>query len=224
MNPVLFGKRGTAREVGTSVPSSPNWLTGTAGYNPAQVMEHDVTQLLTEWKQGSNDARDRLIPLLYNDLRRVADRYLRGESGAATLQPTALVHEAYVRLVQQKLPDFRSRAHFLGVAAHVMRQLLVENARHHKRQKRGGGAVNLPLDEALSFAPQASSIVVDLDDALRALATVDERKSRIIELRFFGGLTIEETADVMELSTATVGRKQRTAEAWLYRKMQGRTN
>lgn len=187
------------------------------------AIEADVTQLLIEWKAGNEDARNRLIPILYDDLRRVAEQYLRGESRAATLQPTALVNEAYLRLVQQKLPDFQSRTHFMGVAAWVMRQLLVENARRHKSQKRGGGLANLPIDEALTFAPEASSIVVDLDDALRALAEVDERKSKIIELRFFGGLTIEEVASSMGLSTATVGREQRMAEAWLYRRMRSTT-
>ena len=138
---------------------------------------------------------------------------------AATLQPTALIHEAYLRLVAQDLPDWQSRAHFFGVAAHLMRQILVDNARKHRSEKRGGGGAKVPLDEALSLSPERSSTVIALDDALKALAQVDERKCKVIELRFFGGLSVDETAQALGISVATVGREQRLAEAWLHREM-----
>ena len=183
----------------------------------------DVTRLLVDWKGGNQDARDRLIPLLYGELRRMAERYLRHERGDHTLRPTALVHEAYIRLVQQKLPDWESRKHFLGMAAYLMRQLLVEHARRHNSHKRGRGVANVPLNEAMSFAPENSEIIVNLDDALKALAQFDERKSRVIELRFFGGLTVDEVAEALGISVATVGREQRLAEAWLHREMQNQS-
>ncbi len=126
-----------------------------------------------------------------------------------------------MRLVQQQLPDWESRSHFFGVAAYLMRQLLVEHARRQKTQKRGSGGHHVPLDEALTFAPESSAVIVDLDAALQALAAVDERKSKIIELRFFGGMSVEEVARALELSSATIGREQRLAEAWLYREMRG---
>ncbi len=182
-------------------------------------IEDDVTRLLVEWKAGNEQARDNLIPILYEELHRMAARYLRNERAAQTLQPTALVHEAYMRLVQQQLPDWESRSHFFGVAAYLMRQLLVEHARRQHTRKRGAGVANVPLDEALTFAAGSSALIVDLDDALKALAAFDERKSKIIELRFFGGLSIDEVAKALELSSATIGREQRLAEAWLYREM-----
>jgi RNA polymerase sigma-70 factor (ECF subfamily) len=192
-------------------------------YNSARPVrmpiEADVTHLLVEWKAGSEVARDQLIPILYEELRRMAARYLSNERSAQTLQPTALVHEAYMRLVQQQLPDWESRSHFFGVAAYLMRQLLVEHARRHQTQKRGHGVANVPLDEALTFAPESSAMIVDLDAALKALAAFDERKSKIIELRFFGGLSIEEVGQALSLSSATIGREQRLAEAWLHREM-----
>lgn len=150
----------------------------------------------------------------------MAARYLRNERDAHTLRPTALVHEAYMRLVERQLPDWESRRHFFGVAAHLMRQILVEHARHHRSLKRGQGIANVPLNEALNFAPESSAIIVELDEALKALAEFDERKSTIIELRFFGGLTVEEVAETLGISVATVGREQRMAEAWLHREMQ----
>jgi RNA polymerase sigma-70 factor, ECF subfamily len=197
---------------------------GTASYNSAMsdataTTGSDVTHLLVAWKSGNEQARHDLIPIVYDELRRIAERYLRNEQSAQTLQPTALVHEAYMRLVQQNLPDWESRAHFIGVAAYLMRQLLVERARSNKAQKRGSGAGKVPLDEAVAFGAETSGIILDLDEALQSLARFDERKSKIIELRFFGGLTVEEVARALGISVATVGREQRLAEAWLCREM-----
>jgi RNA polymerase sigma factor (TIGR02999 family) len=179
----------------------------------------EVTRLLIEWKQGNRKAIDLLIPIVYDEMRRLAQNYLRDERAADTLQPTALVHEAYLRLVGQSLPDWESRSHFFGVAAHLMRQILVDHARRHNSAKRGSGAIMASLDEALNFAPQRSPDILALDDALEALSQMDERQCRIIELRFFGGFSVEETAQAMGISVATVGREQRLAEAWLHREM-----
>ena len=185
-----------------------------------ETLEGEITRLLTEWKTGDVSARERLLPLLYGELHRMADRYMRREAAVHTLQATALVHEAYLRLVQGQLPDWESRAHFFGVAAYLMRQLLVEHARRNQAQKRGRDSVKLSLDEALTFAPEQSAQIVELDEALKALAKFDERKSRIIELRYFGGLQVEEVARLLDVSVATVGREQRLAQAWLYRELQ----
>lgn len=183
--------------------------------------QEQVTQLLVDWKNGQKQALDLLTPLVYDELRRLAEGYLRDERIAATLQPTALVHEAYLRLVAQNMPDWESRSHFFGVAAHLMRQILVDNARKHRSAKRGGGAAKVQLDEAVGFAPAKSNDVIALDDALKALEEIDPRKSKVIELRFFGGLSVEETAQALGISVATVGREQRMAEAWLHREMTG---
>jgi RNA polymerase sigma-70 factor (ECF subfamily) len=179
----------------------------------------EVTRLLFEWKGGNQAAIEALTPLVYNELRRLASHYLANERSAQTLQPTALVHEAYVRLVSQDHPDWESRAHFFGVAAHLMRQILVDNARKHKSQKRGAGIANLPLEETLGFAPERSAAVIALDDALTALAQLDHRQAKVIELRYFGGFNVEETARALGISVATVGRDQRVAEAWLHREL-----
>ena len=179
----------------------------------------EVTRLLIEWKQGNKAAVDLLVPLVYDEMRRLAQHYLRDERAAATLQPTVLVHEAYLRLVAQRLPDWESRSHFFGVAAHLMRQILVDHARRNRSAKRGSGAAKAPLEDALNFAPESSRDILSLDDALETLAKVDERKCRVIELRFFGGLSVEETAKALGISVATVGREQRLAEAWLHREL-----
>jgi RNA polymerase sigma factor (TIGR02999 family) len=181
--------------------------------------EQAVTQLLIDWKSGSKEALDLLTPLVYNELRRLADHYLRNERAAATLQPTALVHEAYLRLVAQCLPDWESRSHFYGVAAHLMRQVLVDHARRRRSAKRGSGAEKVSIEEAVSFAPGRGRDIEALDDALNALAEIDPRKAKVIELRFFGGFSIVETAQALEISVATVGREQRMAEAWLHREV-----
>lgn len=186
--------------------------------NPAEGRS-EVTQLLIDWRQGDLQALERLTPLIYNELRRLAAGYLARERAAATLQPTALVAEAYIRLAGQELPEFRSRSHFFGVAAHLMRQVLVDHARKFRSQKRGGGQAKVSIDEALSFAPERGGDIIILNDALDALAKIDERKCKVIEMRFFGGLSVEETAEALGISVATVGREQRVAEAWLYKEM-----
>jgi RNA polymerase sigma factor (TIGR02999 family) len=179
----------------------------------------DVTQLLQEWKNGDEHAIGRLTPIVYNELRRLAAYYLRDEHAADTLQPTALVHEAYIRLVAQNMPDWEGRAHFFGVAAHLMRQILVDHARRQHSAKRGAGARVTALDEALSFAPAKNKDLLALNDSLEGLAKIDPRKAKIIELRYFGGFSVEETAQALSVSVATVGREQRLAEAWLHREI-----
>src|SRR5215470_427287 len=159
----------------------------------------DVTQLLINWKGGDQQAVSVLTPIIYNELRRLAAHYLSDEHAAKTLQPTALVHEAYIRLVSQKMPDWECRAHFFGVAAHLMRQILVDHARRHNSQKRGSGAPAESLDEAISFSPSKSGDIVALDDALKALAEIDPRKSAVLELRYFGGFSVEETAQALNI-------------------------
>jgi RNA polymerase sigma-70 factor, ECF subfamily len=182
-----------------------------------------VTQLLLDWKNGDEQAIGRLTPIIYDELRRLAAHYLSDEHAANTLQPTALVHEAYLRLVAQNMPDWECRSHFFGVAAHLMRQVLVDHARRHRSAKRGDGVAALPLDEGLSFAAGKSNEVIALDDALTALAAVDPRKSKVIELRYFGGFNVDETAQALNISVATVGREQRLAEAWLHRELARQT-
>jgi len=178
-----------------------------------------VTKLLHDWKNGDPEALNRLAPLVYQELRRLADSYLRNERAAQTLQPTALVHDLYLRLVGGEQPDWQSRAHFFGIAAHRMRQSLVEHARRRHASKRGGGAEQVTFDEMVCFAPQRRSDIIALDEALNSLATFDERKCKVIELRYFAGLSLEEVAEALEISVATVGREQRLAEAWLKRYM-----
>jgi RNA polymerase sigma factor (TIGR02999 family) len=178
-----------------------------------------VTRLLLDLKNGEPEAVDRLMPIVYDELRRLAAHYLRDERAANTLQPTALVNEAYLRLVAQQMPDWESRSHFFGVAAHLMRQILVDHARKHRSQKRGGGQAPASLDDVVAFAPLKSDDIVALDDALTALAAVDARKAKVIELRFFGGLSVEETARALDVSVGTIGREQRMAEAWLHREL-----
>ncbi|MGH9796039.1 MAG: ECF-type sigma factor [Candidatus Acidiferrales bacterium] len=175
-----------------------------------------VTQLLRDWHSGNPQARDALIPIVYDTLRRLAAGYLADERHAQTLQPTALVHEAYMRLVEQGTPEWESRGHFYGVAAHLMRQVLVDHARSQLAAKRGAGAVKVELTE-VAHVPAARPPVdlLLLNDALDELARFDERKCRIVEFRYFGGCTEEETAQSLTLSVATVRRDLRTAEAWL---------
>ena len=175
----------------------------------------DVTQLLSKAQSGDENALNELLPLVYNELRRVAANQLKSERGDHTLQATALVHEAYLRLLEQKEVDWRNRAHFFSIASEMMRRILVNYAIQRNAKKRGDGATKIALDEAVSFANQRDFDLVSLDDALKNLAKFDEKQAKIVELRFFGGLTIEETAEVLEISDSTVKREWRMAKAWL---------
>ncbi len=180
---------------------------------------HDVTGLLLSWRQGDAAALDRLIPVVYDELRRVARRRLRGESPGHALQSTALVHEVYLRLVDVDRMTLTSRAHFLGVAATLMRQILVDHARRQRADKRGGAATMLSLEEVSPAAPAPAVDVLALDEALDALCAIDARQCRVVELRFFAGLTIDEAAEALGVSTATVEREWAMAKAWLYRQL-----
>ena len=180
---------------------------------------HDVTDLLLSWRQGDAAALDRLVPLVYDELRRVARRHLRGESPGHALQATALVHEVYLRLVDVNRMTLTNRAHFLGVAGTLMRQILVDHARRQRADKRGGGATALALDEALPAAWISSVDVLALDQALEALSVIDLRQCRVVELRFFAGLTIDEAAAALEISPTTVEREWAVAKAWLFRRL-----
>jgi len=176
---------------------------------------HEVTVLLSALKQGDDAAAARLMPLIYDELRRLAGSYMRRERTDHTLQATALVHEAYLKLVEQRSTDWQNRAHFFGVAAQLMRRILVDHARGHTRQKRGGEHAKVSLDEALVFAEQQADEVLAVDDSLNQLAKMDPRQARVVELRFFGGLSVEETADVLGVSPKTIKREWSVAKAWL---------
>lgn len=180
---------------------------------------NEVTQLLLAWGNGDRDALDRLMPLVYAELRRLAGYYLVGERRGHTLQATALVNEAYLQLVDSGTREWQNRAHFFGVAAQMMRRVLVDHARSRNSLKRGGGAQQVTFDEGAIVSHERVAEIVALDDALSALAAFDERKSRIVELRFFGGLSIEETATVLQVSPGTVMRDWTLAKAWLQREM-----
>jgi RNA polymerase sigma factor (TIGR02999 family) len=180
---------------------------------------YPVTDLLSRWSQGDISARDALIPLVYEELRRVAERCLGGQRSDQTLQPTALVHEAYLRLVKNDSRAYRDRIHFFAVAATMMRQILVDHARRHAAAKRGGHAVTIVLDGEVASPQAGSTDLLALDDAMQRLAALDFRQCRIVELRFFGGLSIEETSQVVDISPATVKREWATARLWLHRAM-----
>ena len=177
----------------------------------------EVTRLLQAWGNGDKAAFDRLVPVVYDELRRLANHYMRRERPGQTLQTTALVHEAYTRLVDYKRMRFEDRAHFFAVAAQVMRRILVERARSRQAAKRGQGAVKVSLAEVADTSTEPAADILALDGALKKLAALDPRKSQLIELRFFGGLSIDGTAEVMGLSPTTVQREWRAARAWLYR-------
>jgi RNA polymerase sigma-70 factor (ECF subfamily) len=182
----------------------------------------EITRLLVDWRAGDPEALERLTPLVYQELHKLAQAYLRRERADHTLQPTALIHEAYLRLMDQAQPEWENRAHFFSVAARLMRQILVEHARAHATHKRGGQATEVLLDDALNYSQQRASELIALDDALDSLASFDERKCRVIELRYFGGLSVEETAHVLGVSVSTVVRDQRMAQAWLSRELSGK--
>lgn len=178
-----------------------------------------ITVLVHEYANGDKAALDRLLPLIYVELRRIAQKHLRDEKPGHTLQPTALVHEMYARLAGQAPPDVRDRIHFLSVAANVMRQILIDHARTKYAQKRGGRQGKLSLEEAQEACMEKPAIMVKIDDALNQLARQDPRKARLVEMRFFGGLTAEESATVLELPLNVIRRELRVAQAWLQREL-----
>lgn len=183
------------------------------------LSQNQVTQLLLDWGNGDRAALDKLVPVVYQELRRLAAYYMRRERPGHTLQTSALVNEAYMRLVDYSQMRWQSRAHFFAVAAQAMRRILVEHARKRHFAKRGGGAVKVSFDEAAIVSQEQAADLVALDDALTSLEAMDERKARIVELRYIGGLNIEETAEVLAISPATVQREWRAAKAWLYREI-----
>jgi RNA polymerase sigma factor (TIGR02999 family) len=178
----------------------------------------NVTVLLRRWRSGDHQALDELMPLVYDELRRLAARCLYAERPGHTLPATALVHEAYLRLIGVDV-EWQNRAHFHALAARILRRILVEYARSHNRQKRGGHALKVPLDEAVIVGPEASSTVLELDEALQRLAALDARKSEVVQLLYFGGLTYEETGAALDISPATVHRELKLAKAWLHREI-----
>jgi len=181
--------------------------------------EQPITELLHEFASGNKSALDRLVPLIYPELRRLARSYMRNERPGHTLQPTALVHEAYARLAKQEQPDYSDRAHFMGVAAQVMRQILIDHARGRDAEKRGGGAVHLSIEAAADMPGAQPSSIIAIDDALAQLTRRDPLKARLIEMRFFGGMTAEESAQVLKLPVTEVRRHLRVGQAWLQREL-----
>ena len=184
-----------------------------------EAATNQVTRLLEDWSKGDRSALDQLTPLVYDELRRLASGYLRRERPDHTLQSTALVHEAFIRLVDQNNIRWQSRAHFFGIAARLIRQILVDHARAHHAAKRDAGGPKLSLDESIGAPDRREVDLVRLDDALAGLAKIDDQQSRVVELRFFVGLTIEETSEVLGLSPMTVKRDWATARAWLFREL-----
>ena len=183
------------------------------------VAQQRVTELLGRWSQGDDAALGELAPLVYDELRRLAHRHMGGERPDHTLQTTALVNEAYLRLAGQTNPRWQNRAHFFAVAARAMRQIVVDYARSYQTQKRGGGAFKIELDEAAIVSPEQSKEIVDLHEALERLAILDSRKAQVVELKYFGGLNYDEMAEVMKISTVTVRRDWVFAKAWLHKEL-----
>ncbi len=183
---------------------------------------HDVTQLLLKWSQGDREAMEELLPMVYRELQKIAHRYLNKERGEHTLQTTALVHEAYLKLIDQNRVQWQNRAHFFGIAAQAMRRILVDNARQRLANKRGSGAEKISIDDKeIDISDEKASNLVELDFALKKLAELDPNKARLVELRYFGGLSLEETAEVLGVSRPTVIRQWRLAKAWLYKEIAG---
>ena len=188
---------------------------------PPSPPSHQITQLLVRWREGDQRALGELMPLVYDELRRLASRYMRGERPGHTLQTSALVNEAYLRLVGHEEMQWQDRAHFLAVAAQVMRRVLVDHARRRGNRKRGGDVLKVALDEALLVSDERAAEVIALDEALARLAELAPRKSRLVELRFFGGLSIEEAAEVLGVSPGTVMREWTFTKAWLRKEVAG---
>jgi len=188
----------------------------------AEISHQQITGLLVRWSKGDEAALKELTPLVYGDLRKLAGWLMRDERPNHTLQPTALVNEAYERLAKDKKRSWQNRAHFLAVASQVMRHILVDYARQHNRLKRGGGVEILPLDDALAFAPPTSRSLLALDEALQRLSEIETRKARVVQLRYFGGLTVDETASILQISPNTVIRDWEFSKAWLKKEIEGR--
>ncbi|HSE19267.1 MAG TPA: sigma-70 family RNA polymerase sigma factor [Pyrinomonadaceae bacterium] len=183
--------------------------------------QHEITQLLAEWREGNQSALDELYPLVYDELHRLARRYMSRERKGHTLQTTALINEAYVRLVDQKNVQWANRSHFFAISAQIMRRILIDHARRRAYAKRGGGARPVSLDEAAAVVPDQSEELLRLDEALKNLAEMDSRRSQVVELRYFGGLNNEEIAGVLHISENTVTRDWNMARAWLYQQLTG---
>lgn len=184
--------------------------------------EADVTALLSELMQGKQEAAEKLIPLVYEELKHIARGYMRRERPDHTLQTTALVHEAYLKLVRQHAMNWQGRSQFFGIAAQLMRRILIDHARGHLREKRGGVREVLPLNEALAFSPEHSEDLVKINEALERLSAMDARQGKVVELRFFGGLSVEETAEFLGVSPKTVKRDWAVAKVWLHAELRGR--
>ena len=183
--------------------------------------QHQITELLAEWREGNQSALDELYPLVYDELHRLARRYMSREKKRHTLQTTALINEAYVRLVDQKNVRWANRSHFFAISAQIMRRILIDHARRHRYAKRGGGAQQVSLEEVAVITPDASRELLLLDEALKSLAEMDPRRSQVVELRYFGGLNNEEIAGVLNISENTVTRDWNMARAWLYQQLTG---
>jgi RNA polymerase sigma factor (TIGR02999 family) len=188
-----------------------------------EISAKPVTALLRRWREGDSEALEKLLPLVYDELRRIAGRQLRRERPNHSLQATALVHEVYLKLVDQHSIEWQNRAQFFGVAAQLIRRILVDHVRNHRAAKRGAGAITLALDAAVGEPVRQDIDLIRLDDSLLSLAMKDEQQSRVVEMRFFGGLSIEETAEVLGVSASTVKRDWAAAKAWLYRDMSARS-
>ncbi|MBX7171613.1 MAG: sigma-70 family RNA polymerase sigma factor [Pyrinomonadaceae bacterium] len=183
--------------------------------------EKEVTRLLEAWSHGNQEALDQLMPLVYEELRQMAKNYMNSQSSGHTLQTTALIHEAYLKLADQREKRWQNRAHFFAVAAQAMRHILVDHARSHQTQKRGGETQIISLEEAAIISKERANELVALDEALKNLSALDERKGQVVELRYFGGLSVEETAEVLKISEGTVLRDWRFAKTWLLRELSG---
>jgi len=188
---------------------------------PLPRQHHEITQLLFEWSSGNQAALDKLYPLVYDELHRIARRYMKRERKGHTLQTTALINEAYVRLVDQKHIRWENRTHFFAISARIMRRILIDHARHYARAKRGGGANRVSLDETAIVANDRAAELVQLDEALKNLADIDFRRAQVVELRYFGGLSNEEIGMVLRISANTVTRDWNMARAWLYQQLTG---
>jgi RNA polymerase sigma-70 factor (ECF subfamily) len=185
------------------------------------VTQPEITELLLKWSKGDSAALDQLIPMIYPELRRMARRFMGRENSHHTLQTSALINEAYLRLIDQQAVEWQDRAHFFAVAAQVMRHILIDHARRYRYAKRGAGVKHMALDDTTIAIQERAAEFVALDSALNGLSEIDPRKARIVELRFFGGLTVDETAEVMKLSPITIKREWRAARAWLFREIRG---